>query len=151
MRLTTLMLMTLPILTAASCATSTGGTSTDDPGPSDVYLERLRSVWGEDARRAEVEALGALLAGDAVYEHPRIGARIEGRSAIVDAMAGFLGSTRKPTTDRVVTMRAPGVEVVGFDLRMEQRAGSTWSWIERRQVIVLEMRNGRITKISDHW
>ena len=115
------------------------------------YLHRLIKVWEEDASRTDLEALGALLSEDVVYEHPGIGARIEGRSSILEAMSAFLGSSRGPRASGVEFIVGAGVVTLGFDLMMEQRQETGWSLIERRQVIVLQIDEGRIIRISDHW
>lgn len=117
----------------------------------ETYLARLLDVWEQDASVAEVEALVSLLSEDATYEHPRAGARIDGRRAIENGMAAFLGSSRGPEATEVEIMSGPGVVVLGFDLRMEVHRGADWSVVERRQVIVLEISDGRIVRVTDHW
>ncbi len=70
---------------------------------------------------------------------------------ILDAMTGFLGTSRSPRVSGVEVLAGPGVLVLGFDLSMEIRDGDGWRLIERRQVIGLETSDGLITRVSDHW
>jgi len=43
------------------------------------------------------------------------------------------------------------VLVVGFDLSMDVQGSEGWLHINRRQIIVLEISDGLIVKISDYW
>ncbi len=117
----------------------------------DMYLARLLDAWKHDSAAADVEALVSLFSEDVVYEHPRVGARMEGRRAIADGMVAFLGASRRPRATDVETVTAPGVVVLGFDLRMEVQQGGEWSPVARRQVVVLEISEGRIVRVIDHW
>ena len=117
----------------------------------EAYVARLTAIWESDADRGDVESLGALLREDAVYAHPGVGARIEGRQAIVDAMASFLGATRGPQLSDVTFIDGRGVVVVAFNVSMQQRRESEWVDAERRQVVVLEVEEGAIRRIVDYW
>jgi ketosteroid isomerase-like protein len=115
------------------------------------YLDRLVALWEEESSSIDVEALGKLLSEDATYEHPRAGITMEGRTTILDAMSGFLGTSRSPEVSGVEMLSGPNVVVVGFDLSMEVRGSEGWLHIDRRQIIVLEISNGLITRFSDYW
>ena len=117
----------------------------------DAYLARLLDVWQQDSSADDVEALVSLVSEHAIYEHPRVRVRIVGRRAIADAMTAFLGTSRDPRATGVETVSGPGVLVLGFDLVMEVQQGAEWSLVQRRQVIVLEISEGRIVRVSDHW
>ena len=93
---------------------------------ADEYLRRLVAVWQQEASRADVEAWIELLASSAVYEHPRVGVRIEGRSMILEAMAGFVGTSRLPKIAALDVIEGPGVIVLGFDLSMEVHGKDGW-------------------------
>ena len=115
------------------------------------YLDCLVAIWEEESSSIDVEALGQLLSEDAVYEHPRAGITMEGRTTILGAMSGFLGTSRSPEVSAVEILAGPGVTVVGFDLSMEVQGSEGWLHIDRRQIIVLEFSNGLITGVSDYW
>ena len=115
------------------------------------YLDSLTALWEEDASSVEIDALGRLLADGAVYQHPRFEMRMEGRSTILAAMTQFLGTSRAPHVSDVVVLNGSGVTVLAFDLSMEVRGEDGWRRIERHQVAVLEVFDGKITRISDYW
>jgi len=118
---------------------------------ADLYLGRMIKVWAEDASAADVEALGELLAENVAYEHPRVGIRVEGRRALLDAMGRFLGASRGPRVAGVEVLVGTQVVVLAFDLTIDIRDGEEWTPIDRRQVVVLATEGGLITGISDHW
>lgn len=118
---------------------------------AEVYLSRLVALHEEGAEPADVELLTALMAEDAVYEHPRFGARIEGRAAIQTAMTGFLGTSRHPRAVRLNTIEGVGVAVLEFDFSIDALQDGAWVTTIRHQVLVLEVREGAIQRVVDHW
>ena len=118
---------------------------------ADRYLERQIAVWKQDSSSKDIEALGELFAEGAVYTHPRVGIIMEGRATILGAMQGFLGTSRLPQASDVEVLAGEGVLVLGFNLSMEVRGDNGWMPIKRRQLIVLEVSNGLITRVSDYW
>ena len=118
---------------------------------ADQYLGCLKAMWEQDASSDEVDAYGRLLGENAVYQHPRVGISIEGRATILEAMSGFLGTSRSPQLSNIEVLVGSGVTVVVFDLSMEVRSRDGWSQIDRHQLTVLEISDGKITTISDYW
>lgn len=118
---------------------------------ADRYLERLTQIWQEDATPDDVVALGTLMAEDAVYEHPRVDMRVTGRDRILQSMGRFLGTSRQPTVSNVSVLAAPTALTLSFDVAMQIRGESGWQPIERHQVVILEVRDGLIRKITDSW
>lgn len=118
---------------------------------ADQYLECLKAMWAQDASTDDVDAYGRLLEENATYRHPRVGISIEGRSTIVEAMSGFLGTSRLPQLSDIEVLNGAGVTVVAFNLSMEVRSNDGWSRVNRHQITVLEVSEGKITEISDYW
>ena len=122
-----------------------------DSSPAHRYLDHLVALWKEDASSPELEAFGRLLSEDATYQHPRVGITMEGRATILDAMSGFLGKSRSPEVSRVEVLNGQRVVVLGFNLNMEVRSAEGWLPVERRQVIVLEISDDLVKRVSDNW
>jgi len=66
-------------------------------------------------------------------------------------MSGFLGTSRLPQLSSIEMLIGSGVTVVAFNLSMEVRSKDGWSQIDRHQPTVLEISDGKITRISDYW
>jgi hypothetical protein len=117
-----------------------------------TYLQSLEAVLAETATVEDVERLTFLYSVDIVYEHSRVGARVQGRDAMAEAMTGMLGRTRNPDTDVHGSTQGEGVVVLDYTLEMEMRTEAGWRPIERRQITVLEVNaQGRITRILEYW
>ena len=115
------------------------------------YLARLTQTWTSGANADDVGKLIALFHADVVYEHPRAGALVEGASTVREGMLGFLGASRSPRVRDLEIAEGRGVLILQFRLDLEVRDGSTWQAVNRRQIIVLEIRDGLITRIIDYW
>ncbi len=140
-------------LLAVALSTSVGPTALQGQESTLVeqWLEAGQRATEEGATAADVDAEMALLAPDAVYEHPRVGARIAGRDAIRAGRMAFLGQTRNPQRTDVRVMEGVGVFVVSMVVSMEARTDSGWVPVERHSVVVLEHEGGLIRRIIDHW
>ena len=115
------------------------------------YLDRLVAVWDVDAVDSDVHSLLTLFDESATYEHPRVGARMEGVDAIRRGMTAFLGTSRAPRLSNIEIVAGTGVRVLGFDLSLEVWQEDVWQPLNRRQVIVLEVAQDRITTVRDYW
>lgn len=121
-------------------------------GLGDTWLRSIEAVLRETASEDDVGRLTFLYAVDVVYEHPRVGVRIEGRDRVAEAMVGYLGRTRNPDIDVHGSTTGEGVIVVDYTLEMEIRTDAGWQSLERRQITVLEVTaEGRIRRILDYW
>jgi ketosteroid isomerase-like protein len=105
----------------------------------------------ETATTADVTRLGMLLADDVVYEHPSAGFRIVGRDAVLAAIAGHLGETRRASSAVRRRVTAPGAAAIEEELIFEMRDATRWTPVRRRQLLFLEHRAGRLTRVIEYW
>jgi ketosteroid isomerase-like protein len=116
-----------------------------------VWLQRLAGTMEEQASEADVDRLLDLYNDDVVYEHPKAGARVAGKSAIRDGVSSHLHETRNPELQVVQLISGDNFAVVEVAVKFDIHDGSKWLPLSRRQVIVLEMKGERIQRIIDHW
>jgi len=132
-------------------ATPAQTTPPDSQATVQLWVQRLTATMEEHAGPADVERLLALYAADAVYEHPHAGARIEGKALMRKGMSSHLGETRAPKIQITQTLSGDGFAVVEMTVKLELRQDDKWVPLERRQVVVLELKDSRIQRIIDHW
>jgi ketosteroid isomerase-like protein len=106
---------------------------------------------GEHATASDVDGLLDLYAEDAVYEHPRAGARVAGKSLLREGNLSHLGETRAPKIQITQTIAGESFAIIELNLKLELRQDTHWVPMERRQVVVLEMKDSHIQRIIDHW
>lgn len=136
---------------AVGLAVGPVGAAAQDEADGRRWLDGLMAVMAEDATPADVDAMLSMYHPDAVYEHPAVGAKVEGLEAIRAGRTHFLGRTRNPRATEVDMIVGSGVVVVSYRLTVEARgADGGWSPGDRRNVVVLEFSDGRIVRVIDH-
>ena len=115
------------------------------------YVELLTATWQEKATPQDIDALLALYTENAVYEHTRVGARIQGKDQIRAAMSSFLGATRNPRLQVKSTILGRGIIVLEVEIRADAKGKGDWEPLSRTQVTVLETDGTRIRRIADYW
>jgi ketosteroid isomerase-like protein len=115
------------------------------------WVQRLAATMEEHASPADVERLLEMYANDVVYEHPRAGARIEGKPLLREGILSHLGETRAPKIQITQTIAGESFAIIELTVKMELRQDKQWVTMERRQVVVLELKDSRIQRIIDHW
>jgi ketosteroid isomerase-like protein len=115
------------------------------------YVELLTATWQEKATPQDLDALLSLYAEDAVYEHPRVGARIQGKDQIRMGMGRFHGATRNPRLRIKSTIVGRGVVILEMEVQAEAKGEEAWEPLSRTQVTVLETDGTRIRRIADYW
>jgi hypothetical protein len=93
----------------------------------------------------------ALYSERVVYEHPRAGARIEGKDKIRQGMLQFLGAMRNPDVKVETALVGRGVAVLAMQLTAEARRDAVWEPLVRRQIMVLELEGSRIRRLIEYW
>lgn len=112
-------------------------------------VERERQVEG--ATQGAVDAALAYLTETVIYEHARVGARIEGKAALRKGMMGFIGAVRNPRDEIVSKVSGPGVVVLDLQQSFEARRDGRWEPQARHVVKVLEFEGDKIRRIIDYW
>jgi ketosteroid isomerase-like protein len=132
-------------------AASAGATTTDSEALARRWVQRLAATMEEHATPADVDRLLNMYADDAVYEHPRAGARIEGKALLRQGILSHLGETRAPKIEIAQTIAGESFAIIELAVKMDIRQDTQWVAAERRQVVVLELKDSRIQRIIDHW
>lgn len=126
----------------------------------DGYLHAREKTLQQGAGPADVSAATYYLAENAVYEHPRVGARIEGRAAIEAGFNAFLGGTRNGRYEIIDFFDHAGTVAIKYRRIFEALAkggtpenegGDNWKEVQIVQLTVFEVTDGKITHIADYW
>jgi ketosteroid isomerase-like protein len=115
------------------------------------WVQLLTSTMEEHASPADVDRLLEMYAEDAIYEHPHAGARIEGKVLMRAGMASHLGESRNPRIQINRITSGEDFAVAEFSLKMDVRQNDRWLAMQRRQVVVFELKNSHVQRIIDHW
>ncbi|MBI3451150.1 MAG: nuclear transport factor 2 family protein [Acidobacteria bacterium] len=110
--------------------------------------ERARQVEGVTAK--EVEASLAFLTDTAVYEHPKAGARIEGKESIRRGMLGHAGSIRNPHDEVLSAVVGSGVVVLELHQSFEFQDETGWKDRAFDTAKVFEFDGDKIRRIIDY-
>lgn len=115
------------------------------------WVRLLTATMEEHSAPADVDRLLDMYAEDAIYEHPHAGARIEGKVSMRAGMASHLGESRNPRIQIRRITSGEDFAVAEFSLKMDVRQDAGWLAVQRRQVVVLELKDSHIQRIIDHW
>jgi ketosteroid isomerase-like protein len=138
------------------CALSSPGTSahaaqSDSEAIAQRWVQRLAATMEEHASPADVDRLLEMYANDAVYEHPHAGARVEGKALLREGILSHLGETRAPKIQITQTIAGESFAIIELTVKLDIHQDAQWVAAERRQVVVLELKDSRIQRIIDHW
>ncbi len=147
-RLTLMLLLVFSSL-SAGLAKDTSATAAECLIES--YLDAWVAVMKVDAGAGQLDRLMDFFHEDIVYEHPRVGAVIEGKTQVRAGMAKFIGSTRYPEIRVRRHIAALDVVVVEYDRVYESRSDGQWQAQERHQLTLFELDGDRIKHIRDCW
>jgi ketosteroid isomerase-like protein len=143
--------MALALCLAASPRLAIAQAATTDPSAIvDRFLTLDRARQAPGATAADVDRVLALLTDSVVYEHPRAGARLVGKSVLRQGMLGYLGTVRNGVDSVVQRTVAPGVVVLVTQSRGETEAKGKWTPFARRALRVFEFDEGRIRRIIEY-
>jgi len=132
----------------AATATDVAGADLRTIALNYLAADRARQIEGATVK--EVDAALAFLTDTAVYEHPKAGARIEGKETMRQGMLGHLGSMRNPHDEVVSSIVGPGVVVLELHQSFEFQDGNAWTSRTFDSVKALEFDGGRIRRIIDY-
>ena len=141
----------LAILCAAVSSAALAAPRPDSQAIAQLWVQRLSATMEEHATAADVDRLLELYADDAVYEHPHAGARVEGKAQMRKGVGSHLGETRNPKLQVTQIIGGESFAVVEMNVHLDLHDEDKWVALERRQVVVLEIKDSRIQRIIDHW
>ncbi len=115
------------------------------------YVEARSQALQENASSRDVESALSFCAEDFVYEHPAVGARIEGKEKVRSGMSGYLGETKNATyTLRILASNAD-VVVARVDQRfLAKQENGSWLPGKRSNITVFEIEDRKIKRILDY-
>ncbi len=117
----------------------------------EAYLRAREATLQAEASPSDVDRLIALVAADMVYEHPRVGITITGADAFRDGLSAFLGATDDGRYQVIDYMVSAGTVAISLNRKFKVRDGEEWLPRSVRQLIVFEVKDGKISRIIDYW
>lgn len=147
MRISTVYALLALLIVSSQDLSASPATDAASPDLSAValkYLSAERERQVEGATESTVEAALGFLTETVIYEHVRVGARIEGKAALRKGMMGFLGAVRSPSDEIVSKLSGPVVVVLELRQSFETRRDDRWESQTRHVVKVLEFDGTRI-------
>ena len=117
----------------------------------DAFLRAHEKTMQLEADDASIDALITLVDENMVYEHPKVGIRIEGANSYRQGLESFLGATdhgRYEVKDFLVNGNT-----VAISMNRVFSVETEGQWQERtiEQMMVFEVRDGKITRMIDYW
>ncbi len=117
----------------------------------EAYLRAREATLQAQASKSDVDKLIALVAADMVYEHPRVGITITGADAFRDGLTAFLGATDEGRYEVMDYIVSAGTVAVSLNRNFKTQDGGKWRQRVVAQLIVFEVKDGKITRIIDYW
>lgn len=117
----------------------------------DAFLHAHEKTMQREADESTVDELISLVDENMVYEHPKVGIRIEGSGSYRQGLEAFLGATdlgRYEVLDYLVNGNTVAISMNRiFSVKTDEE------WQERsiEQLMVFEVRDGKITRLIDYW
>lgn len=116
------------------------------------YLVAWRRAFDAGATGEDIDRLAAFFAEDGVVEHPRAGARVEGRDAIRRGLASHVGDYVGEGRIQVADIRStPRAVVVDLTLTFNVPGDDGPRAVTGRHIKVIELADGRIARVIDYW
>src|SRR3954465_15535514 len=119
--------------------------------PVNDYLEGRTAAMQANASPKDVDQAVSGLAEDAVYEHAAFKARIEGRENMRRGMLRYIGATRSARLEVTKSISTGTLVVVEMQLSFEAEKDGKWQPSSRRQVLLFDLKDGRIQRIVEYW
>jgi ketosteroid isomerase-like protein len=126
---------------------SAGATAADSEALAQRWVQRLAATMEEHATPADVDRLLDLYADDAVYEHSHAGARFEGKALLREGTLLHLGETRAPKIVITQTIAGESFAIIEVTVKIDILRDKQWVAMERRQVVVLEMKDSSSSRV----
>ena len=115
------------------------------------YVQARSQTMQQSASSRDIERALSFCAEDFVYEHPSVGAKIEGKENVRSGMSGYLGETKDATYTLRILASNPDVVVARVDQRfLAKQEDGSWAAGERSNITAFEIREGKIRRILDY-
>ena len=115
------------------------------------YLEARTATMQVGAASADVDRLLSFCTASMVYEHPRVGIRLQGVESLRSGMQGFFGASRNASITITSTLQGLDVVAARTDVALEARREATWEPVKRSQVWLFEFEGSKIKRIIEYW
>jgi ketosteroid isomerase-like protein len=141
-------------LIALLAALVAGAVAADDRAVAVEYIRARCATLTAAATEADVDRVMAVIADDAVIEHPRFGAVVKGKEAIRRGMVSHLDSyTGDQRESGIVVLEeifSPGAVVFRTNTSFVTGEGPTRQLTEREGLTIVEIRDGRISRLIEY-
>lgn len=132
-----------------------GFTSEDEgigaPCVVDAYLHAREQTMQADAGIEDVNNVMEFVTPDLVYEHPRFGIQITGADAFREGLTTFLGATDDGRYEVIDYLVNGQTVAITFNRFFKVRTEGKWQDRQVKQLVVFEVKDGKIARIIDYW
>ncbi len=146
---------TVPVLLLAMLGAFRAEASNQVPdvqlGVVRAYLAARTATMQGGATPGDVEKTLSFCTPSIVYEHPRVGIRLEGVDSLRSGMVDFLGSSRNASIAIVATLQGADMVAVRTNVAFEGQNGTSWEPVKRTQTWVFELEGSSIKRIIEYW
>ena len=117
----------------------------------DGFLRAHEQTMQANANAGDVESLMQFVAVDLVYEHPRVGIKIEGAEAYRAGVTAFLGGTDEGRYQVIDYLVNGDTVAITFNRIFKTLTDGQWQEKAIQQLVIFEVKDGKIARIIDYW
>ncbi len=117
----------------------------------DAWLRAREATMQLDADKSDVDRVMALVDADLVYEHPRVGMTISGAEAYRQGLTAFLGATDAGSYEVADYIVSANTVAISLTRSFQAKADGEWQPHSVKQLMVFEVKDGKIIRIIDYW
>lgn len=128
------------------------GNAQDKTEIVEEYLIALSATMHGESDTENIDQLIVLYSDNIVYEHPKFGMKIESKKSVKSGLMAFLGSyggtNRDVRIKKINRIIGSDVAAIEFEIRFKTKEDEE---VVRKQVQILEIKDGKISRIIDYW
>lgn len=144
-----------PMILALALSACVAGETQNTDALFNAYLAALSATSHGEATGDDVERVLEFYAEDIVYEHPRVGIRLEGidaqRQGLTAFLAAYAGSAADSRIEIIDFVEGPDVVMLRLNVQFLLRREDAVEKISRDQWRFIETKDGKIVRIIDYW
>ena len=115
------------------------------------YMRARSQTMQGNASSRDIERALSFCSEAFVYEHPSVGAKIEGKEKARSGMSGYLGQTKDATYTLQILASNPHVVVARVEQRfLAKQESGNWVPGKRSNITLFEIDRGKISRILDY-
>lgn len=117
----------------------------------DAFLRAHEKTMQAHAEETSVDAVLELLETNFVYEHPRVGIKIEGAENYRKGLTAFLGASDRGRYEVMEYMSNGDTVTISMNRKFRVERDGEWQEQSVEQMTVFEIRDEKISRMIDYW